>query len=53
MMTSLKSAKSAMTMTATALILALGFSACNTIGGAGKDVKSVGKAVERTAEDAK
>ena len=27
--------------------------ACNTVEGAGRDVKSAGKAVERTAEDAK
>ena len=31
----------------------LAVSACNTVSGAGKDVKSVGGAVTSTAEDAK
>lgn len=35
----------------TTLVLAL--SACNTTAGVGKDVKSVGKTIEGTAEDAK
>ena len=33
--------------------LATALSACNTTAGAGKDIKSAGKAIERTAEDAK
>jgi predicted small secreted protein len=32
---------------------ALSVSACNTIEGAGKDVKATGQAVENTAKDAK
>jgi predicted small secreted protein len=32
---------------------ALALSACNTTAGAGKDIKSAGKAIEKTAEDAK
>ncbi len=32
---------------------ALAVSACNTIGGAGKDVSAAGKAVTNTADDAK
>lgn len=46
-----------MRRTAPAIMLAtiaiLGLSACNTIGGAGKDVSSVGKAVTQTANDVK
>jgi predicted small secreted protein len=39
---------------AVALIIAgLGVSACNTVEGAGKDVKSAGAAVEGAAADAK
>ena len=39
---------------AVALIVAgLGLSACNTVEGAGKDVKSAGSAVEGAAKDAK
>lgn len=38
---------------ALALTTALALSACNTIGGAGKDVSSVGKAVTQTANDVK
>jgi len=38
-----------LTLAGTALMLG----ACNTISGAGKDVASAGKAVTRTAEDAK
>jgi predicted small secreted protein len=34
-------------------LLAVALSACNTIAGAGKDVKATGSAVERAAEDAK
>ncbi len=36
-----------------ALALSLAVTACNTVEGAGKDVKSAGAAVENTAEDAK
>ena len=35
------------------LAASLALSACNTIGGAGKDVSSVGKAVTKTANDVK
>ncbi len=35
------------------LAASLSVSACNTVSGAGKDVKSVGGAVTSTAEDAK
>ena len=40
-------------ITIAALIVAVGFSACNTIEGAGQDMKSTGKAIERSADDAK
>jgi predicted small secreted protein len=36
-----------------ALAASLAVSACNTVAGAGKDVKSAGSAVEDTAQDAK
>jgi predicted small secreted protein len=36
-----------------ALAASLAVSACNTVAGAGKDVKSAGAAVEDTAQDAK
>jgi predicted small secreted protein len=42
--------KRAATLLAGAAILALTVSACNTVEGAGRDVKSTGKAIERTAE---
>ena len=35
------------------LAASLSISACNTVSGAGKDVKSVGGAVSESAEDAK
>jgi predicted small secreted protein len=38
---------------ATGLVAGLLLSACNTVEGAGKDVKSAGKAVEKTADDVK
>ncbi|MCB2107226.1 MAG: entericidin A/B family lipoprotein [Rhodobacteraceae bacterium] len=38
---------------AAAVTAVLSLGACNTIEGIGKDTKSVGKAIERTAEDAK
>ena len=40
-------------ITTLALVAGLALSACNTIGGAGKDVSSVGKAVTKTANDVK
>ena len=36
-----------------ALAASLAVSACNTVSGAGKDVKAAGEAVTTTAEDAK
>ncbi len=33
--------------------LSTALAACNTTAGVGKDIKSTGKAIERTAEDAK
>lgn len=36
-----------------ALAASLGVAACNTVAGAGRDVKSAGQAVTTTAEDAK
>ncbi len=35
------------------LLSLLALSACNTVEGVGKDVKSGGKAIENTAQDAK
>ena len=35
------------------LLAGVSVTACNTIGGAGKDVSSVGKAVTKTANDVK
>ena len=35
------------------LLASVSVTACNTIGGAGKDVSSVGKAVTKTANDVK
>lgn len=35
------------------LIVAIGFSACNTIEGAGQDIKSTGGAIEDAADDNK
>lgn len=37
----------------TTFAFALTLSACNTTAGAGKDIKSAGKAIEKTAEEAK
>jgi entericidin B len=34
-------------------LITASFAACNTISGAGKDIKAGGKAIENTAEDAK
>lgn len=33
-----------------AAIIAIGLSACNTVEGVGQDVKSTGKAIEKTAD---
>ncbi len=53
MITSQKSLKRVVAMIACAAITVGALAACNTIEGAGKDVKSTGKAVEKTAHDAK
>jgi entericidin B len=53
MITSLKAAPRLAVMTVAALVLSLGLAACNTIEGAGQDIKSTGKAIERTADDNK
>ena len=41
------------TLVATGLGLLLALAACNTVEGAGKDVKSAGDTVAKTANDAK
>ena len=48
-----KSLTRATLLTIGALIVAVGFSAYNTIEGAGQDMKSTGKAIEKTADDNK
>lgn len=48
-----KTASRTAMITIAALIVAIGFSACNTIEGAGQDMKSTGKAIEKTADDNK
>lgn len=40
-----------LTLAAIAFILATAATACNTVEGAGKDVKAAGAAVEETAKD--
>jgi predicted small secreted protein len=40
-------------ITTLALVAGLSLAACNTVGGAGKDMSSAGKAVTKTANDAK
>jgi len=40
-------------ITMAVLLATLSIAACNTVSGAGKDVKSVGAAVDETAQDAK
>jgi predicted small secreted protein len=42
-----------LTFAAFAFLLAAAATACNTIEGAGQDVKAAGTAVEKTADDAK
>lgn len=41
------------TRLAFALLIPVAMAACNTVEGAGKDIKSGGKAIEDTAKDAK
>lgn len=53
MIASMKNAPRAAAMTFAAIILAFGFAACNTVEGAGKDIKSTGKAIEKSADDHK
>lgn len=53
MMNSMKAATRLTMFSVATLLLALGVAGCNTISGAGKDIKSTGKAIERSAEDAK
>ncbi len=50
MNTSSKSLKRTVAAIVGAAIVVGGLSACNTISGAGKDIKSGGKAIEKTAE---
>jgi entericidin B len=45
--------KRILTVAAPLLVSLLALSACNTVEGVGKDVKSGGKAIEDTAQDAK
>jgi entericidin B len=48
--------KSKRTSAAVVLVLsalAMSLAGCNTTAGAGRDIKSAGKAIENTAEDAK
>lgn len=45
--------KRTLTLAIPLLLSALALSACNTVEGVGKDVKSGGKAIENTAQDAK
>ena len=45
--------KSLLTMLLGVFALSLSLSACNTVEGAGKDVKAAGTAVEHAADDAK
>ncbi len=48
-----QSLKSTVAFIAGAVITLGALSACNTIGGAGKDIKSGGKAIERAADTSK
>jgi entericidin B len=45
--------KPTLTLAIPLLLSAFALSACNTVEGVGKDVKSGGKAIENTAQDAK
>ncbi|MCA3255953.1 MAG: entericidin A/B family lipoprotein [Alphaproteobacteria bacterium] len=40
-------------VTAAVLVAGLALTACNTVEGAGKDIKSAGNAIEDTAQDVK
>jgi len=53
MTATVKTFKRAVPMLIAAAIVAVGFSACNTVEGAGQDLQSGGKAIENTADDAK
>jgi predicted small secreted protein len=53
MTTSQNSLKRVVALIACAAITVGALSACNTVEGAGKDVKSTGKAIEKTAHDSK
>ncbi len=53
MNTSIKSIKTAVAFLVGATIIIGALSACNTIEGAGQDIKSGGKAIEKTADDNK
>lgn len=53
MITSAHPQKHTLTLVVSAALFAIGLSACNTIEGAGQDIKSTGKAIERTADDNK
>ncbi len=53
MITLSKPSYRAVTMTIATVVIAFGFAACNTISGAGKDIKSGGKAIEKSAEASK
>jgi len=53
MMTSGKSLKRTAALIASAALFAVAFSACNTVEGAGRDIKSTGKAIEKSADDNK
>lgn len=50
MTTSIKSILRTVAVFASAAIISVTFSACNTIGGAGSDIESVGEAIEDAAD---
>ena len=50
MVTSLQSIFRVMTLVASFALISLSVSGCNTIGGAGKDIESVGGAIEDAAD---
>jgi|GEM_PF-867935 len=53
MIVSNNSIKHTVTLLIGAVVFTIGLSACNTIEGAGQDIKSTGKAIEKTADDNK
>jgi len=53
MTTSTKPMKHMLTLVVSAALFAIGLSACNTVEGAGQDLESTGRAIERTADDNK